>query len=130
MADAAVATQAPSTAIPIPRMIGMVISLAISAVIGYALWMWAVSPNYTSLYTGLEARDASEVVAALQAAGIPYELDGAAGVVMVESGRVHEAVGPGRRAFALAYWTATKSLSTIRQPPRGADRAIARPSGP
>lgn len=87
MAEAAVRT--PS--IPIPRLIGMVVGVAVSIAIGYGVLMWAAKPSYSALYNGLEARDASEVVAALQAAGIPYEMDAAAGVVMVESGRVHEA---------------------------------------
>jgi flagellar M-ring protein FliF len=88
MAEAA-AIRTPS--IPIPRLIGMVVGVAVSIAIGYGVFMWAAKPSFSSLYTGLEARDASEVVAALQAAGIPYELDAAGGVVMVESGRVHEA---------------------------------------
>ena len=77
--------------IPIPRLIGMVVGVVVSIAIGYGVFQWAAAPSYSSLYTGLEASDAGEVVAALQAAGIPYELDGASGVVMVESGRVHEA---------------------------------------
>ncbi len=69
----------------------MIIGIAVSIAIGYGVVYWGAAPSYSSLYTGLEAKDASEVVAALQSAGIPYELDGATGVVMVESGRVHEA---------------------------------------
>jgi flagellar M-ring protein FliF len=72
-------------------MIGMALGVLVSIAIGYGVFQWAAAPSYSALYSGLEARDASQVVDALQAAGIPYELDGAAGVVMVESGRVHEA---------------------------------------
>jgi len=72
-------------------MIGMVVSVLVSIAIGYGVIQWAAKPGYSALYTGLEARDASEVVDALQAAAIPYKLDGATGMVMVESGRVHEA---------------------------------------
>ena len=89
MAEAANAGRVSS--IPIPRLIGMVVGVVVSIAIGYGVFQWAAEPSYSSLYTGLEARDASEVVAALQAEGIPYKLDGATGVVMVESGRVHEA---------------------------------------
>ncbi len=77
--------------LPPTRQIGLIVSLAISIAIGGLVINWLWEPSYTSLYSGLEARDASEVVAALQAAGIPYKLDDATGGVMVEPGRVHEA---------------------------------------
>ena len=77
--------------IPIPRLIGMLVGVAVSIAIGVGVFFWGSEPNYTSLYTGLEARDASEVVASLQSAAIPFKLDGATGTVMVAAGRVHEA---------------------------------------
>ena len=83
--------QAPSTSIPIPRLIGMIMSIAATIAISVGVYMWASAPSYTALYNGLEPKDATEVVAALQAAGIPYKLDGATGSVMVAAGRVHEA---------------------------------------
>ena len=79
------------TALPIPRLIGMLVGVAASLAIGVGVFFWGSEPNYTALYTGLEARDASEVVASLQSAAIPYKLDGATGSVMVAAGRVHEA---------------------------------------
>ena len=79
------------TAIPIPRIIGMLVGVAVSLAIGVGVLFWGSEPNYTSLYSGLEARDAGEVVSSLQAAAIPYKLDGATGSVMVAAGRVHEA---------------------------------------
>ena len=87
--------------LPPTRQIGLIVSLAISIAIGGLVINWLWEPNYTSLYSGLEARDASEVVAALQAAAIPYKLDAATGGVMVEPGRVHEArLKNGRPGFA------------------------------
>lgn len=83
--------QASITAIPIPRIIGMLVGVSVSIAIGVGVFFWGSEPNYTSLYTGLEARDASEVVSSLQSAGIPYKLDGGTGSVMVAAGRVHEA---------------------------------------
>ena len=77
--------------LPPTRQIGLIVSMAISIAIGGLVVNWLWEPNYTSLYSGLEARDASEVVAALQAVGIPYKLEAATGGVLVESGRVHEA---------------------------------------
>lgn len=75
----------------LPKIFGMMIGLAASIAIGVGVFFWATKPNYTALYSGMEARDASEVVTALQQAGIPYELDSATGIVNVEPGRVHEA---------------------------------------
>lgn len=74
-----------------PKILGMMIGLAASVALGVGVFFWAAQPNYTALYSGMEARDASEVVTALQQAGIPYELDSATGIVKVEPGRVHEA---------------------------------------
>jgi flagellar M-ring protein FliF len=79
------------TSIPIPRLIGMLVGVSVSVAIGVGVFFWGSEPNYTSLYTGLEARDAGEVVSSLQAAAIPYKLDGGTGTVMVAAGRVHEA---------------------------------------
>lgn len=75
----------------LPKILGLMIGLAASIAIGVGVFFWAIKPNYTALYSGMEARDASEVVTALQQAGIPYELDSATGIVNVEPGRVHEA---------------------------------------
>ncbi len=88
MAETTVTT---STLPPVPRLIGMIVGIAASIAIAIGVLFWGTEPNYTSLYSGLEARDAGEVVAALQSSAIPYKLDGATGSVMVETGRVHEA---------------------------------------
>jgi len=79
------------SAIPIPKLLGMIFGVAVSAAIAVGVVSWGMAPNYMALYSGLESRDASEVVAALQSAAIPFELDGATGSVMVAAGRVHEA---------------------------------------
>lgn len=73
------------------KILGMIIGLAATVALGVGVLMWTMKPSYTALYSGMEGRDASEVVTALQGAGIPYELDSATGIVKVESGRVHEA---------------------------------------
>jgi len=84
-------TPVPSTSIPIQKIIGMIMSIAATILISVGVYMWAAAPSFAPLYNGLEPRDATEVVNALQAAAIPYELDGATGSVMVDAGRVHEA---------------------------------------
>ena len=90
MADQA--ASAPATMmIPVPRMIGTLLGIVVTVLVSIGIYTWGTTPSFSSLYNGLEPSDASEVVAALQAAGIPYELNAASGLVMVESGRVHEA---------------------------------------
>jgi flagellar M-ring protein FliF len=74
-----------------PKIIGLIIGLAASVALGIGVFYWALKPDFAPLYAGMDARDASEVVAALQSAAIPYELDSATGIVKVEPGRVHEA---------------------------------------
>jgi len=90
MADQA-ATAPATMMIPVPRMIGTLLGIVVTVLVSIGIYTWGTEPNYSALYNGLEPGDASEVVTALQAAGIPYELNSASGSVMVESGRVHEA---------------------------------------
>jgi len=86
------AAQAPTTMmIPVPRFIGAILGVVVTVLVSIGIYTWGTTPSFSSLYTGLEPGDAAEVVAALQAAAIPYELNAASGSVMVESGRVHEA---------------------------------------
>lgn len=83
---------APTTMmIPVPRFIGAILGVVVTVLVSIGIYTWGTAPSFSSLYTGLEPGDASEVVAALQSAGIQYELNAASGSVMVESGRVHEA---------------------------------------
>jgi len=84
--------QAPTTMmIPVPRFIGAILGVVVTVLVSVGIYTWGTAPSFSSLYTGLEPGDAAEVVAALQSAAIPYELNAASGSVMVESGRVHEA---------------------------------------
>ncbi|MDH5764760.1 MAG: flagellar basal-body MS-ring/collar protein FliF [Gammaproteobacteria bacterium] len=79
------------SSLPIQKQVGLLVGLAITGALIAWLSLWIWKPDYTSLYSGLEARDATEVVAALQAAAIPYKLDQSTGAVMVPPNRVHEA---------------------------------------
>jgi len=90
MADRA-ATAPTTMMIPVPRMIGTLLGIVVTVLVSIGIYTWGTAPSFSSLYNGLEPGDAAEVISALQAAGIPYELNAASGSVMVESGRVHEA---------------------------------------
>jgi len=86
-----VATPPTTMMIPVPRFIGAILGIVVTVLVSIGIFTWGTTPSFSSLYTGLEPGDAAEVVAALQSAAIPYELNAASGSVMVESGRVHEA---------------------------------------
>ncbi len=77
--------------IPVPRLVGSILGVVVTVLVSIGIYSWGTAPSYAPLYNGMEPSDASEVVTALQAAGIPHELNAASGSVMVESGRVHEA---------------------------------------
>ncbi len=91
MAEQVVETPPGVMMVPLPRIIGAVLGVVVTVLVSIGIYSWGTTPNYASLYTGLEPGDAAEVVAALQAAGIEYELNAASGQVMVDSSRVHEA---------------------------------------
>lgn len=68
---------------PALRQVAMLVGVAAAIAIGVSVVLWSQGPNYTPLYTGLSDRDAGEVVAAIEAAGVPYRLDSTTGGVMV-----------------------------------------------
>lgn len=85
------ATAPAAMMIPVPRLVGTILGVVVTILVSIGIYTWGTAPSFSSLYNGLEPGDAAEVVAALQSAGIPYELNSASGSVMVETGRVHEA---------------------------------------
>lgn len=65
------------------------VSLAIAvAVIGVV--MWSQNPNWTPLFTKMETRDASDVVARLRESSTPYKLADNGSTVLVPADQVHE----------------------------------------
>ncbi len=77
--------------LPASRQAVLLVALAacIASVIGIVLW--ARTPDFSLLYGSIEERDAAHVVAALEKANIPYQLDAATGALRVPSTSVHEA---------------------------------------
>ncbi|HMM66629.1 MAG TPA: flagellar basal-body MS-ring/collar protein FliF [Dokdonella sp.] len=73
------ATQSPSTKFDIARIPGarqvlLLVGIAAAVAIGVAIVLWSRAPNFALLYGNLDERDAAQVVQALQAANIQYEL--------------------------------------------------------
>ncbi|NYI99829.1 flagellar M-ring protein FliF [Nocardioides thalensis] len=62
-------------------------ALLIAAVM---VFRWASTPSYAPLYSDLSGADASAVIEELEAQGIPYEIAGGGGTVMVPRSEVYE----------------------------------------
>jgi flagellar M-ring protein FliF len=77
--------------LPALRQIGLMIGLAASVAVGVAVVLWSQSPSFSLLYGKLSDRDASQVMEALDKAGIPYKLDESSGALLVSGPDVHRA---------------------------------------
>ena len=73
------------------RPLLLLIGIAGAVAAGVAVMLWWQGPNWSVLYGNLEANDASQVVQALQTAGIKYKLNDSTGAVMVGASQVREA---------------------------------------
>ncbi|HEB96236.1 MAG TPA: flagellar basal body M-ring protein FliF [Sedimenticola thiotaurini] len=76
---------------PIVRQLAVMIGIAASVALGVAVVLWSQTPNYSLLFGNLAPKDATEIVAALQQAGIDYKVDENTGAVMVPSASVQQA---------------------------------------
>lgn len=74
-----------------PRPLLLLVGIAAAVAAGVAVMLWWQGPNWSLLYGNLEANDASQVVQALQTAGIKYKLSDDTGAVMVPAEDVHAA---------------------------------------
>jgi len=73
------------------RQVGLLVALAASVALGVTVALWSQTPSYTLLYGSLSGKDAGEVLAALDAAGMPYRVEQDSGAILVPSADVHEA---------------------------------------
>ena len=73
------------------RQVGLLLALAGSVALGVLVVLWSQAPNYTLLYASLSGKEATEVLDALDKAGIPYRLEQSSGALMVPSAKVHDA---------------------------------------
>ncbi|MCF6354778.1 MAG: flagellar M-ring protein FliF [Candidatus Polarisedimenticolaceae bacterium] len=76
---------------PMVRQLLVMLTLAGSVALGIVIVLWAWTPNYSVLYGSLTEKDASEIVAALQQAGIEVKVDQATGSVMIPAADLHRA---------------------------------------
>lgn len=68
------------------RQLGLLVGLAASVAIGFAVVLWSQQPDYRPLYGSLNGMDASQVVETLSAAGIDYTVEPNSGALLVKSG--------------------------------------------
>lgn len=83
LADNASTAAAKFASLSIPRQIGLLFGLAISVAIGLSVVLWSRDPSYVPLYSQMNARDASDIVAVLERSGIEYKMDQSHGTLMV-----------------------------------------------
>lgn len=88
------------------RQFGLMIGLAASIAIGFAVVLWSRAPDYRVLFSNLEFADANQVIEQLRLYSIPYKFEGDGRAVLVPDEYVHQA----RLKLAAEGFTADKTI--------------------
>jgi flagellar M-ring protein FliF len=72
------------------RQLAVMVGIAASVALGVAVVLWSQAPSFAPLYGNLAEKDASQVMDALQTAGVEFRVDEASGMVMVPSAKLKE----------------------------------------
>src|SRR3990167_2868307 len=70
---------------PMLRQVGLLVGLAASVAIGFAVVLWSQQPDYRPLYGSLAGMDANQVTETLAAADISYTLEPNSGALLVKA---------------------------------------------
>ncbi len=73
---------------PVMKQVGFLLAIAASIALGGYVLQWAMTPNYQVLFSGMQAKESSEVIAVLQQSNIDYKLDISTGAVLVPSSKL------------------------------------------
>lgn len=73
---------------PVMKQVGFLLAIAASIALGGYVMMWAISPSYQVLFSGMEPVESSEVITVLQQLNIDYKLDPATGALLVPASKV------------------------------------------
>ena len=73
------------------RQVGLLVGLAASVAIGFAVVLWSQQPDYRPLYGSLEGMDAKQVMETLATADIPYTVEPNSGALLVKADDVARA---------------------------------------
>ncbi|MDF1642795.1 MAG: flagellar basal-body MS-ring/collar protein FliF [Pseudomonadales bacterium] len=91
--DAATATNSDLSGgfmnLDILRQLGLMLGLAASIAIGFAVVLWSREEAYSPIYPNMEVHNVGEVMSVLQSNQIPYKIETGSGVLMVADDKVH-----------------------------------------
>lgn len=73
------------------RQAGLMVGLAASVAIGFAVVLWTQGEDYRPLYGSLDRLDSAEVVSILEQYDIQFKVDGGTGALLVAADDVHKA---------------------------------------
>lgn len=73
------------------RQAGLMVGLAASVAIGFAVVLWTQGEDYRPLYGSLDRLDSAEVVDILEANNVEFKIDGSSGALLVAEGDVYTA---------------------------------------
>lgn len=73
------------------RQVGLMVGLAASVAIGFAVVLWSQEPDYRPLLGNLNNLDANEIINTLQLNQIPYRIDNSSGALLVAADQIHQA---------------------------------------
>lgn len=75
---------------PGARQLRLLLGLAASIALGLSLVQWATSPDFTPLYGELSPAASAEIIRSLETSGVPYTVNGSAGIVSVPTDKVRQ----------------------------------------
>jgi len=73
------------------RQAGLLIGLAMSVALGFAVVLWTQDQDYLPLYASLDQMDPTDVLNTLQASQIEYKVDPNSGALLVVADQIHDA---------------------------------------
>ncbi|MBU3071171.1 flagellar M-ring protein FliF [Aestuariicella sp. G3-2] len=73
------------------RQVGLMVALAASVAIGFAVVLWTQGEDYRPLYGSLDHLDSSEVIQILESNDIKFKMDDVSGVMLVADADIHKA---------------------------------------
>ena len=75
----------------IVRQIAVIAGIALVVALAIAILMWSREPTYKPLIYRMQDHNAADIIEVLQREGIPFEIDPATQILMVEASDLHEA---------------------------------------
>ena len=77
--------------LPVVRQFSTLLTIAGAVAVGLMVFFWSQKPDFTPLYTGLDAKGTAEATDMLRAANIPFKLDQSTGAISVPEEHLHDA---------------------------------------